>query len=196
VCEFLLEDELGWNEDKLRLFLPEPDVCDILNIPVGREGSEDVLAWNHTRNGLFSVKSAYLLAVERKRLARGLAESSGGLSNHKGRMALWEAQVPRKIKVHMWRLIENGLAVGTELACRRIKVGVVCLACGRTEDLVHRFWVCPHSISAWSYLAEITGFIAPSPPKKMAHHSDLKGWLLDWIGKASVDHAAWFLMMS
>jgi hypothetical protein len=96
----------------------------------------------------------------------------------------------------MWRMIENGLAVGTELSRRRIKDGVVCLACGRTEDLVHRFWVCPHSISAWSYLAEITGFTAPSPPKKLAHHSNLKGWLLDWIGKASVDHVAWFLTMS
>jgi hypothetical protein len=48
------------------------------------------------------------------------------------------AQVPGKIKVHMWRLIENGLAVGTKLSYRRIKDGVVCLACGRTEDLVHR----------------------------------------------------------
>jgi hypothetical protein len=100
VCEFLLEDEQGWNEDKLHLFLPEPDVCDILNIPVGRAGSKDVLAWNHTKNGLFLVKSAYHVAVERKRLARGLAESSGGLSTHKGRMALWEAQVPGKIEVH------------------------------------------------------------------------------------------------
>jgi ribonuclease HI len=136
------------------------------------------------------------LAVERKRLAGGRAESSGGFSDHKGRMALWEAQVPGKIKVHMWRLMENGLAVGTELARRRIKDGIVCLACGRTEDLVHRFWVCPHSISAWSYLTELTGFTAPPPPKRLVHHSDLKGWLLDWIGKANVDQAAWFLTMS
>jgi hypothetical protein len=142
------------------------------------------------------VKSAYHLAIERKKLARGHAESSGGFSDHKGRLALYEAQVPGKIKVHMWRLIKNGLAVGTELSHRRNKDSVVCLACGRTEDLVYPFWVCPHSISAWSYLAEITGFSAPSLPKKLAHHSDLKGWLLDWIGKASADHVAWFFTLT
>jgi hypothetical protein len=53
--------------------------------------------------------------------------------------------VPGKIKVHMWRLIENGLAVGTELKHQKIKDGVTCLACGRSENLVHHFWSCPHS---------------------------------------------------
>jgi hypothetical protein len=91
------------------------------------------------------VKSAYHLAVQRKRDRSGAAESSRSVEKHKGWLALWAAQVPGKIKVHMWRLIENGLAVGSELSHRKIKDGVVCLVCGRTESLIHRFWTCHHS---------------------------------------------------
>ncbi|KAK1606712.1 hypothetical protein QYE76_030385 [Lolium multiflorum] len=85
------------------------------------------------------------------------------------------------------RLVENGLAVGTELSRRKIKDGIVCLVCNRTEDLVHRFWTCPHTASAWDYLKELAGFGVPAPPKKLRCHAELKGWLLDWIGKTDAD---------
>jgi hypothetical protein len=139
VKDFLRMDGLGWDEEKLRLYLTEPDVSDVLRIPVGRAGSDDIQAWNFTKSGQFSVKSAYHLAVKVKSLKRATASSSVSCDEHKGRLALWDAEVPGKVKVHVWRLVENGLAVGTELSRRKIKDGVVCLACGRTEDLVHRF---------------------------------------------------------
>jgi hypothetical protein len=179
VCDFMLPDGQGWDEDKLRQFLPEPDVSDILRIPTGWLGSQDVPAWNFTKSGIFSVKSAYHLAVD----------------DHRGRLALWDVQVPGKVKIHMWRLVENGLAVGTELSRRSIKDGVICLVCGRPENLVHRFWTCPHSVSAWASLADLTGFHAPTPPKRLRCHSELKGWLLDWIGKAPADKLSWFCML-
>jgi hypothetical protein len=103
--------------------------------------------------------------------------------------------VPGKVKVHVWRLVENGLAIGTELSRRKIKDGIVCLACGRTEDLVHRFWTCPHSASTWLYRRDQTDFSAPTPPKKLLCHAELKGWLLDWIGKAKADHLSWMFMV-
>jgi hypothetical protein len=195
VCDFMLPDGQGWDEDKLRQFLSEPDVSDILRIPTGWLGSQDVPAWNFTKSGIFSVKSAYHLAVERKKLKKGNAESSNSSDDHRGRLALWDVQVPGKVKIHMWRLVENGLAVGTELSRRSIKDGVICLVCGRTENLVHRFWTCPHSVSAWAFLADLTGFHAPTPPKRLKCHSELKGWLLDWIGKAPADKLLWFFML-
>jgi hypothetical protein len=36
-------------------------VNDIKKIPVGRAETEDYLAWNYTKNGIFSVRSAYHL---------------------------------------------------------------------------------------------------------------------------------------
>jgi hypothetical protein len=131
-----------------------------------------------------------------EKLMKGIAESSTSCDDHRGRLALWDVQVLGKIKIHMWRLVENGLAFGTELSPRRIKDGVFCLACGRTEDLVHRFWTCPHFVSAWTYLADLTGFVAQTLSKRLSCHSELKGWFLDWIGKAQADKLSWFFMMT
>jgi hypothetical protein len=53
----------AWDEQKLRDFFYEEDVKDILNTRVGRPGSDDFLAWNFTKNGLFfskvSISSSY-----------------------------------------------------------------------------------------------------------------------------------------
>ena len=161
----------------------------------GYPGLGDVLAWNHTKSGLFSVKSAYHLAVKRKRGSRGNIGSSNSCSEHKGWLALWATQVPGKIKVHVWRLVENGLAVGSELSHRKIKYGVFCLACGRIESLVHRFWFCPHSAQAWTLLSEKTGLLWEPPPKRLTCHAELRGWLLDWIGKSNGDQMSWFFYL-
>jgi hypothetical protein len=72
VSEFLDEYGRGWDEGKLRLFLPEQDVEDIMGIQLGRAGASDFQAWNHTKSGIFPVKSAYHLAVQRKRFKQGL----------------------------------------------------------------------------------------------------------------------------
>jgi hypothetical protein len=195
VSEFIVPEGGAWNEEMVRQHFFDIDVADILCTPVGRPGTQDFRAWNYTKNGVFSVRSAYHLAVKRKRDARGATESSRSCQDHKGWLALWDTPVPGKVKVHMWRLVENVLAVGSELSHRRIKDGVVCLACGRSESLVHRFWTCPHSASAWSLLSARTGVQLDSPPKRLACHADLKGWLLDWIGRCSADEAAWFFML-
>jgi hypothetical protein len=116
---------------------------------------------------------------------KGAIESSTSCQENKGRLALWSASVPGKVKVHVWRLIENGLAVETELKHRNIKDGVICLACGRSEDLVNRFWTCPHSAMAWSLVSDRDGTRVELPPRNIRCHFELKGWLLEVIGRNS-----------
>jgi hypothetical protein len=73
-----------WDEDEVRKYFVPSDVEDILRTPLGRSGQDDFLAWNHTKTGVFSVRSAYLLAVQRKKQARGRGESSRSCDEHKG----------------------------------------------------------------------------------------------------------------
>jgi hypothetical protein len=89
VSDFIQTTGGSWDEEKLRRFFFEEDVSNILRIPVGRPGSQDVVAWNYTKNGIFSVKSAYHLAVQRKRAASGAVESSMSGQDHGGWLALW-----------------------------------------------------------------------------------------------------------
>lgn len=102
-------------------------------------------------------------------------------------MALWDTQVPGKAKIHMWRLIRNGLAVGAEVHRRWIKPGVFCVACGREETIHHRFWACQHSVQFWQLLHSERGVSVAIPPSQIGSQSELACWLLDWFSRASGD---------
>jgi ribonuclease HI len=182
VHELLSPGGGGWNEGKLRETFYDGDVDDILKIPVGRAGTEDYLAWNYTKNGIFSVKSAYHLKQRIKQQNTGKACSSNSCDEHQGWLALWGADVPGKVHVHCWRLAKNGLAVGEELRRRHIKEGVRCVACNREETILHRFWECAHSLRVWEVLREKTSFSLQAPAEVFRSHSAFQGWFLDWLG--------------
>jgi hypothetical protein len=187
VEEALLDAGQGWNESRLREVFFDGDIEDILKIPVGRAGTEDYLAWNYTKNGIFSVRSAYHLKMHLNSARTGSASSSSSLEDHRGWLALWAANVPGKAKIHVWRLIQNGLAVGDELQRRRIESGVRCIVCDREETLMHRFWECAHSAETWELARRQSGLRLSRPRGYMQCHRDLQGWLLHWFGALNED---------
>jgi hypothetical protein len=83
VSELLLADGQGWNEVKVKELFFEGDVDDILKIPIGRARTADYLAWNYTKNGVFTVKSAYHLKMQLNRARAETPGPSRSLSEHK-----------------------------------------------------------------------------------------------------------------
>jgi hypothetical protein len=73
------------------------------------------VAWNFTKNGIFSVRSAYHLQMKLRNTRGAGAISSSSVDQHKGWLGLWGADVPGKVKIRVWRLLKNGLALGSEL---------------------------------------------------------------------------------
>jgi hypothetical protein len=139
VSDFLTSDGSGWNEQKLQQYLYDFDVADVKKISVGGPGTTDYFAWNFTKNGQFSVRSAYHLKMEHKKNSSGRVETSNLVDAHTGWLALWSSNVPGKVKVHVWRLMKNGLALGAELHRRNIKGGITCVACGWEETVFTAF---------------------------------------------------------
>jgi ribonuclease HI len=195
VHELLLPDGNGWDMDKLQNCFYDVDVDDIAKIPVGRAGTDDYIAWNYTKNGNFSVKSAYHLKMQLNSLRAGRASSSSAsCDDHRGWLALWAADVPNKVKVHAWRLVKNGLAVGHELARRKIKMGVRCVVCFRDETMIHRFWRCPYAARTWECMRELTSLPLDAPPDRVYEQKDLASWMLEWMGKTNDRELALGLM--
>lgn len=87
----------------------------ISNKLLGGPGTDNFLAWNFTNNGVFTVRLAYYLRMDMKKCKSDQPEPSSSVDRHKGFMALWGTNAPNKAKVHLWRMIRNGLAVGSEL---------------------------------------------------------------------------------
>jgi hypothetical protein len=115
VSELIDDEGHEWDEAKLAKYFYDFDMEDIKKISIGGKEIEDCLAWNFTKNGVFSVRSAYHLQMSIRKQKESHSESSCSVQEHKGWLVLWGANVPGKVKVHVWRLIRNGLVVGPEL---------------------------------------------------------------------------------
>ncbi|KAG8364630.1 hypothetical protein BUALT_Bualt18G0017400 [Buddleja alternifolia] len=123
-----------------------PDVDVILSIPLARYAAEDTLVWHYTKNGLFSVKSAY-------HVARNLGSTGlGGTSNHSlNWQFIWGAAVPHKVRVFAWHVCRGILPTLSNLQRRKCNVFDVCPCCGmNTETDVHVLLECDLARQIWS----------------------------------------------
>ena len=67
VCELIAQDSTQWKAQVIdALFLPHEAKC-IKSIPLSIQPPEDRLMWAESANGLFSVRSAYKLAMNLSR---------------------------------------------------------------------------------------------------------------------------------
>lgn len=62
----------GWNESVLNELFDEEEKVAILNIPLVVSQAQDILVWHYNRNGRYSVKSGYWLAMKDKCQVLGL----------------------------------------------------------------------------------------------------------------------------
>ncbi|KAG8363091.1 hypothetical protein BUALT_BualtUnG0005200 [Buddleja alternifolia] len=89
-----------WNEELIQNVFWPPDATSILSIPLARYSCPDSLIWHYSKNGLFSVKSAY-------HVARSLITEDGpsrSSSSSADWRFIWGAKLPHKIRVFIWRV--------------------------------------------------------------------------------------------
>jgi len=91
----------SWDEELVRGIFWEEDVIHILAIPV-KQGHGDSLAWHYDPKGIFSVKSAYHVLVDRReqKKERQLGESSSTERDTENKFwnSLWKVDCIPKIK--------------------------------------------------------------------------------------------------
>jgi hypothetical protein len=133
-----------WDEQLIaEIFWPE-DASEILRIPIA-DNLEDWHAWYFDTKGLFSVKSAYKVAVAwRDRLADLDSSTSGSGSDNKCQFEwykIWQLKVPNKVKIFMWRFAHNSLPTRRNLVRQGIDgIDTKCPICKRfDEDNGHLF---------------------------------------------------------
>ena len=88
VTHLLSHDGKSWNMGRLQAMFTPDDVHDIQQIAVGGPGRSDYLAWNYTKDGCFTVKSAYHMCMAKSRARSGQPDTSSSVTKHRGYMAL------------------------------------------------------------------------------------------------------------
>lgn len=62
VANWIHESGIGWNETRIRELVVEEDANIIMAIKLCRTAATDILGWHYSKDGIYSVKSAYWLA--------------------------------------------------------------------------------------------------------------------------------------
>jgi hypothetical protein len=85
----------------------------ICSIPLCTRQVDDFWAWHYENKGVFSVRSAYNMLVQRKydreAWLDGTAGSSDSETDQKTWTKWWSVQVPSKVKFFVWRLAQQSI---------------------------------------------------------------------------------------
>ncbi|XP_012847034.1 PREDICTED: uncharacterized protein LOC105967016 [Erythranthe guttata] len=155
----------------------------ILAIPIGSSYASDKWIWHYTKDGKFTVKSCYQLALvtsHNYHANRGLAnESSSGLSSRRWRN-IWHLALPPKIRMFLWRACSDILPTQAELFRRKIATSPMCNHCGREwETPMHVFLRCRGMEKIWK--SHPFGIIGQPKPVSMWD------WIIQWQQQLTED---------
>ena len=150
VCDLIDGTRKEWKEDLIhQCFLPQ-DVEAILSIPLSAYGGRDRMIWAATKNGKFTVRSAYKLA-QAIQSDGNTPESFDPSALKQTWRRLWDLNVPNKFKHFAWKACKNILATKENLKKRKITTDYICDSCGKEyESTCHLFWLCDKAREIWS----------------------------------------------
>ena len=149
VSDLIDNDTKWWNLPMLKNNFSEEEVNLILSMPISVTNRGDKQIWRGTKNGLFSVKSAYFIQKELDRKEE--AESSSGTGTSKVWKEIWKLRLPNVGKNFLWRACHEILPTRVNLHKKKIVEDALCPLCGREEETVmHVLWLCPAAVDVWS----------------------------------------------
>lgn len=145
----LLQQPGKWNKQLIQENFLSPDAELIFTIPISPFSHEDSWLWHYSKNGSYSVKSGYNLAVST--VEDGPSSSSEVLAVWwKG---YWATKIPRKMVIFGWRGYHQILPTIKGLWYGKITKHSNCPLCGYGEDSnAHAVFWCPFSQEVWVFM--------------------------------------------
>ena len=108
VSSLIDENIRWWRSDRVKaLFYPD-EAETILNIPLSYNLSDDSIIWVVKKKGVFTVKSAYYVALPLVKES-GLGECSTRDYRALLWRKMWHLKLPIKMRIFAWRACVNGL---------------------------------------------------------------------------------------
>jgi hypothetical protein len=119
------------------------DANEVLKIRLTNRGDEDCIAWHYEKFGIFTVRSAYKLAlVWEQANRRQVGSSARADGSRKVYNEIWSAQVPLKVFIFAWKRALGELATQCNRKRRTLTDDATCCICGREEENGHHAIVC------------------------------------------------------
>lgn len=112
-------------------------------MPIYNVQGEDKLVWWRSRNGTYSVRSAYFGVM-------GNFIDSHNLRVPGKWMHIWNLKIPQKVKILLWRVARGCLPTRGNLGRRHVPCEEQCpLYHDAMDDEQHAFFTCPQVQQVW-----------------------------------------------
>ncbi|CAA7057126.1 unnamed protein product [Microthlaspi erraticum] len=134
-----------WNREKIQEVLPN-HLSDILRVKLSKKGAVDSFLWLPTKSRVYSVKTDYYAAMEMK------LDPSQQQQQHSinWRTDIWQAIISPKMKVFLWKIVQEALPTGENLLNRGLMDTPCCTHCGELETTDHLFFQCRFAKEVWT----------------------------------------------
>lgn len=141
VSELLSPNSNNWNMSLLYTLFSVEVVDKIARIHVNIN-EEDVVRWKPTRDGIFTVNSAYNKLIESN---FQLQLSINSVPKEVWKL-LWKMKVPHRVKLFIWKCLKEIVQTKDKTARFNSSIQVHCNICNHnTESLFHFLIVCRHA---------------------------------------------------
>uniref|UniRef100_A0A803PRA7 Reverse transcriptase zinc-binding domain-containing protein n=1 Tax=Cannabis sativa TaxID=3483 RepID=A0A803PRA7_CANSA len=114
------------------------DIDRIMATPLSSYPREDKLFWHHSNSAIYNIKSGYHLAES----LQWKDTSSPSNSPRKWWDRFWSLNVPKKIKIFAWRVINDAIATAVNQLHRKISHTVECSLCTCGKSVGHALFIC------------------------------------------------------
>uniref|UniRef100_A0A7N2LHE6 Reverse transcriptase zinc-binding domain-containing protein n=1 Tax=Quercus lobata TaxID=97700 RepID=A0A7N2LHE6_QUELO len=153
VSDLMDTETKQWDRGKISTLFAYRTRMEILSIPLQNSTAQDKMEWNESRNRIFTVKSAYKVALRIQENTQA-EHSRAGLDRPMWKK-IWKLNIPPKVRNFLWRACSNILPTRENLHRRRVQVEPWCeLCCQCTETVAHMLWECPLARNVWHYAKE------------------------------------------
>ncbi|XP_075492415.1 uncharacterized protein LOC142530463 [Primulina tabacum] len=144
VQDLMVPGSREWDHDIMETIFENRDTKAVTEIPLGPIKLQDNRIWHFSKNGDYTVKSGYHVAMS---LDANL-EARKIQGNWK---AIWKLNVPPKIKIFLWRACRECLSHRINMQNRGIQVASLCVVCNKELDTSwHTFITCPFARECWT----------------------------------------------
>ncbi|KAL5838662.1 hypothetical protein ACOSQ3_015831 [Xanthoceras sorbifolium] len=136
VASLISPSSHSWNLAKLDQVFVAADRDSILEIPLSLGDCADSLIWHFDKTGEYSEKLSL--------------SGSSSSPDSKWWLALWNLNIPPKIKIFIWRVCHNAIPSLCNLCSRKIVVDPCCSRCGDApESSAHALFWCSSVRPIW-----------------------------------------------
>ncbi|XP_010468349.1 PREDICTED: uncharacterized protein LOC104748400 [Camelina sativa] len=157
VADLLTPCTSSWNIYHLNRVLPAYK-DDILKLKPSKKGAPDKWAWLPSSDGQYTTKAGYNASQSYKQ-----CPPPSGSSLHPDSFSweknIWSIKASQKVKLLMWKILQQAIPVGSNLTHHNISGNVNCLHCTGIESELHLFFTCPFATKVCDLAPFSTAFV-------------------------------------